>query len=203
MRLNHTFLCLALVLGLAQFSAWAGPVSSGIWYEFYWDDGTTGPSSNVPTAGCTDIYAFCPISPPYDVTWTDDPPWTYTAGPEGAVFTITDVAIAGDSFNVYDFGSLILATPTVPNTGYVCGTTDSDYVDPAVCFGDPNLSYGQVVLPPGPNSLTIVARDAPFGDGVGDFRIDPIPEPAMGALGGAVIFGIACLKRCRAPKKSS
>jgi hypothetical protein len=196
-------LCLALVLGLAQVSAWAGPVSPGVWYEFYWDDGTTGPSSNVSTSGCTDTDAYCPLSPPYDVTLTDDPAWTYTAGSSGALFTITDVASAGDSFNVYDNASLILATPTVSSDGYVCGTTDTDYVDPAVCVSDPNMSNGQAFLAPGLNSITIVARDAPFGDGVGDFFIQPLPEPALGPLGGAMIVGLACLKRYLAPKQSS
>ena len=203
MRLNHALLCLALVLGFAQRSAWAGAVSPYTWYEFYWDSGTYEPSTNVPTSGCTDVNAFCPIDPPYDVTWTDDPPWTYTAGPLGAWFIITDVADAGDDFNVYDNLNLILVTPTVPANGYVCGTTDTDYVDPAVCVSDPNMSHGEVYLTPGPHSLTILARDAPFGDGVGDFQIVPLPEPALSALSGAVIIGLACLKRYRATQKSA
>ncbi len=199
MRVNHTLLCPALAMGLIPLSAWASPLSSGIWYEFYWDAGVAAPASNVPTAGCT-TSPFCPVNPPSDITFADTPPWTYTAGAGGAVFTVTDVAEAGDSFNVYDFGSLILATPTVPDNGYICGTTDTDYVDPAVCVSDPNLSHGEVDLAPGSHSLTIIARDAPAGDGVGDFILEPepIPEPALGLLSGTIIAGLAALKRHRA-----
>jgi hypothetical protein len=195
----RTLLLISLASILSLTVAYAGPVSAAIWYEFYWDSGTGSASSNVLALGCQSS-PFCPINPPDNVVFSDDPPWTYIAGPLGAIFTITDVSEAGDSFDVFDFGSLILTTPTVPAEGHICGVSDTDYVDPAVCILDPELSHGQVFLDVGSHSLAIVARDAPFGDGVGDFRIEEIPEPATGLLAGVVVVGLAAMKRVRAGK---
>ena len=201
MRLIYKLTFLTLIVALANSAAWAGTVSAGIWYEYYWDAGEyTSPAYNVPTSGCTDTNAYCPINPPSDVTWTDDPPWVYNAGPKGAELYVTDVALAGDNFQVYDNGNLILVTPVVSAANdYICGSTNYDYVDPSVCYGDPNMSWGKTGLTPGTNSLVIIAQNAPFGDGVGDFLITTLPEPPLGLLSGAILMGIACvsLRRSR------
>lgn len=173
---NRTrFLFLAGVAMIAQVCALASPILPNIWYEFSFDNGSPDPANNVPATACSAALG-CPINPPFDIVWANDPAWTYTAPPQGSIFTVTDVAVAGDSFNVFDFGTRILATPSAAASGYVCGTTDTDYIDPAVCVNDPNLSHGQVFLAPGPHSLTIDARDSPFGGGIGDFMVTDVPE---------------------------
>jgi hypothetical protein len=195
MKTIRILLCLAVLIVFTQCSAWAGPITTGIWYEFWWDSGTGNPSVNVATSGCTDVNAFCPQ--PGDVTFADDPPWTFTAISPGYVFTITDVALGGDAFNVFDFGSLILATTVLQDNSYACNNGGSLWLDPANCVSDAGMSHGRVLLAPGPHSITITARIAGSGDGIADFRIDPAPEPAFGFLTGGILVAIGSWKRFR------
>jgi hypothetical protein len=195
-------LTIIALAALFQFGAQAGPVSEGIWYEYVFSNGSPDPANNVPTMACS-AFEGCPIDPPFDVVWADDPPWLYIASQE-SILRVTDVAVAGDSYNVFDFGALILSTPSVDTSGtYVCGVSDTDYIDPAVCVKDPLMSHGQVVLGVGPHSITIEARESPYGGGIGDFIIVPIPEPSTMLLLGSVLVLLGGARRAANRRKQA
>jgi hypothetical protein len=102
----------------------------------------------------------------------DEPPWTFTAA-SSVVLKATDAFSAGDRFNVFDFGALILTTSLVPTSTYSCGS------DPEPCFVDPLISHGLRVLAPGPHAITIVPVISSHDAGAAYFRVDAIPEPAL------------------------
>lgn len=92
-----------------------------------------------------------------DLAFTDSQQSPYTYDLEGcAYFRITDAFNVGDTFYVYDFGSLILTT-SAPYAGAPTGF--GDWGESA--WQDSSYSGGEILLAPGAHSLTIQ------GDGVG------------------------------------
>ncbi len=109
-----------------------------------------------------------------------------------AVFRITDAFVAGDVWNVYDFGSLILTTAFV---AFPAGFGDNAPADAA--WTDAAYSSGEVFLTARSHSITVQ------GDGAGGMparffvRMDA-PEPGTVALLCFGLAGILASRRLRA-----
>lgn len=149
----------------------------GPWYEFaYLDPG----SAAFACAGA------CEASSSGNSIEAGDPAWTFTTSAPVFV-TITDAFFSGNSFELFDSGTLIGSTPFV-DLGYACGD------DPAICALDPNFSHAVFSLGAGDHSLSIDALDSPFGGGAAYFRVDPqlaaVPEP--GTIG-LLTLGLCCV----------
>ena len=185
------FFIVVLILG-AGHSIQADPiVVGGNWYEFEYGVFCSGPSC--PAIGCLNGPLSCIPSPSGNSQFAPNPPWTFTLLGAGFI-TVTDAALSGDVFDVFDFGVLIGSTPNVPIAGTICG------VDPVPCSMDPNVSHGVFSLTAGPHSITISERGGLCC--VGYFRVDEtIPEPTtllllVSGLGGAISLAV----RKRKPK---
>jgi hypothetical protein len=170
-----------LILVAGSRPAVAGPISAGIWYEFGFD-----PNHTPFVSGCQPADPLgVPCRVGVDAVFLDAPPWTFTSETE-VVFTITDGFLAGDFFDVFDFGLLIGSTPLVPLLGG-CG------LDPRVCVLDPAMSHASFLFAAGTHSVTIVAHAAQIL-GEGFFIATTVPEPTSAAL---VALGTAWLLRRR------
>jgi hypothetical protein len=183
---------MTLVIAAWVLVGWAGQASAGSiapggptpWYEFLWSGpvGTfaQGGSGAIPSSGGNSQYA-------------DSPAWTFTSPADGSDFTVTDAFAKGDAFNVYDFGTLIGATPIV--------ALSSDLnSDPAVSVLDPTYSHRSFSLGAGAHSITLSLAAEFSANGAGYFRLDnaavpsPVPLPSAG-LGGGVLLGLLALAR--------
>jgi hypothetical protein len=180
MRLVTFFTVSCLLLAVA-LPASAGPVTvDGPWYEFLF----AGPGSlatngtgATPSSGGNSVYA-------------DDPPWTFTAGPEGVNLTVTDAFLYGDIFEVFD--NAISIGTTSPTALLV----DSGNSDPEVAILDPDMSHATFFLPAGAHSITIYASASPHGGGAGYFRAESvIPAPGALLLVGAGLLGLLPWRR--------
>ncbi len=172
----------ALVLGQPAQADPIPPVTAPLWEEF----GFGGPGSSATACDVTSC------GPGANSVFAPNPPWTFTAlVPE--TLNVTDALLAGDAFDVFDFGAPILSTPSVDSTtGHTCGP------NPDPCFADPNMSHGSVGLAVGGHSLTITARDSPFGSGIGYFQTTAavVPEPGSSMLlGSGLLPALVALRR--------
>jgi hypothetical protein len=155
----------------------ADPITVGNpnWYEFTFGGGGsfgTSGTGDVPSSGGNSQYA-------------PNPPWTFSGGP--VTVTLTDAFDKGDSFSLFDFGSLVGSTPSVAQA-------NNSTSDPAITSLDPSWSHGIFNLGAGSHSLTIRADNSPFGGGAAFFRVDaaaPTPEPTSLALFGMIAAGSA------------
>lgn len=165
----------------------AGPIVVGNpnWYEFAF--GAVGSfaftgTGTIPSTGGNSQYA-------------DNPPWTFNAGASGVLFTITDAFSKGDSFEVFDFGVSIGATPLVAQS-------PASITDPAITVLDPSWSSRVYALASGAHSITIQVVTSPFSGGAAYFRTDEaappaVPEPATISLAALAVGCVVAARRFR------
>jgi hypothetical protein len=164
------FSALLLTFLVSSSPGFAGSISPNIWYEFGFD-----PNHAPSAAGCQPADpSGVPCRPGIGTVNLDNPPWAF-ALPTAVDFTITDGFLAGDSFDVLDFGVLIGSTPSEPLSGHSCG------FDPRICLVDPAMSHASFPLPAGPHSISIFVRPAQIL-GEGFFEVT-VPEPSSFLVG--------------------
>jgi hypothetical protein len=171
-----------LFLLLAVSSLSYADLLPGVWYEFGFD-----PNHFPIASGCLpDDPIGVPCRLGIGSTKLGTPPWTFTS-PTPVDFTITDAFLAGDSYEVLDFGALVGSTPPVPANGHSCG------LDPNVCVVDPEMSHASFVLPAGGHSITVSVNPVQIL-GEGFFQFEPVPEPSAVFLLGTVLVSMLTLK---------
>lgn len=168
---------------LATQVAAAGPIAFGSFLQFSFD------AVGAPVKGCDPadpLGNFCIPSSGTVTGFLDAPSWTFNAPAGGASLTVVDAFVAGDEFQVFDFGVLVGATSLssgrpVPD----CGD------DPVVCLATAGMSKGVFALAPGAHALTLVSTRLFDTLGSAYLRVDVanrVSEPAslalvLGALG--------------------
>lgn len=165
----------------------AGPIVVGNpnWYEFGFGAAGTFAINGIgttPSSGGNSQFA-------------DDPAWTFTAGAGGVLFTLTDAFSKGDSFEAFDFGVSIGATPAVTSS-------PTGISDPAITSLDPTWSSRVYLLGAGAHSITIKTLTSPFGSGAAYFRTDDatpaaVPEPATLSLAALAVGCVVAARRFR------
>ena len=138
-----------------------------------------------------DEYMTAPafFSGPY--TWTSSVPVT---------FTVTDLFVVSDQFEVYDNGVLVMTTPAVPDwPAYASDpfTSPPYTTDPDVALASGYFSSGVISFGPGSHSITI--RDfhippvgvggGPFFDGTVAFKAVPLPASLLLGVAGMGLIG--------------
>src|SRR5262249_52433933 len=108
----------------------AGPIQSGIFYEFGFSTSGTPATGGDPS---DPPGPFCIPSGGTPSSFLDAPPWTFVASSVGAVLRVTDAFRAGDRFQVLDFG-VALGLTSAPTGSADCGD------DPAVCLQTAGIS---------------------------------------------------------------
>ena len=167
--LGSVALGLALLGGMAT-SAQATGILSGVWYTFQF--GATGSALDACTS-CTvgNIGVAAPSAP-----------WTINlAGPFQLI--VTDGFLAGDRFELFDFGVSLGLTSLVSSTS---GGDCSNNV--LGCLANPLFSHGTFLLGAGPHSLTGTVTISPFGAGAAFFIIRAVAVPEPGSL---ALIGLA------------
>jgi hypothetical protein len=150
---------------------------------------------------------------PLDGTWTvlDEfmsvgdffsGPWSYTS-PLPIMFTITDLFVVSDQFEVYLDAALVATTPAVADwPAYAAGPFDPPWTtDPDAALGSGVFSGGVYMLPAGTHDVTIrdihipptAVGGPPFSDGTVAFKATRVPEPATLSL--LSIAALALLRR--------
>jgi len=180
----------ALVLFLSLPRATLGStVNVGTWYEFSFTEvGVEAlgcyPADPSPTAlNCFPSYPLVSVFAP-------EPTWTFTLS-QDANLVVTDAFLHGDSFDVFNNGSYLFSTPSVPTDGLGCGD------NPEVCLGDPNASHGSFALGPGSYSISIVPN-ATADAGAAYFEVVPVPEPNLAP---ALFVVLAAFAVCVLPRR--
>ncbi|HEY3455031.1 MAG TPA: hypothetical protein VGK64_10550 [Bryobacteraceae bacterium] len=144
----------------------ASTIGLSTWYEFGFD-----PDHSPLAAGCqpTDPTGVpCPAG--ISSTFLGSSPWTITTDSPIEI-TITDAFLAGDFFDVFDFGVLAGSTPSVGSNGASCG------LNPSVCVNAAGISHASFALAAGAHSITVGVHEAQIL-GEGFFRLDTVPEPS-------------------------
>jgi hypothetical protein len=168
---------LAVLAMVAMFSlaapqpASAGPIIvGGGWVGFCF-----GPPGSGATAGCLN-----------DASQTSGNDFLFTAT-TSVLFRITDAFQQGDTFQVFDFGVLILTTSPIPNTAIDFGVTNPD-----AAYADARYSHGHIVLGAGAHDISVFNLQGCCGGG-GAYLDVRVPEPGtLALLGGALVaFGLA------------
>jgi hypothetical protein len=176
-----------LLLTLFVVPTFASTVfTDGTWYNFY-----TLTHNSFATNGSSSTTPF--YSQP------GDPPWTFTATGVGAILTVVDGGHQGDTFSVYDFGSLIGNTSDTPaDPNHTCD------IDPNACLADPLMSRGIFNLAAGDHSITIHTLAYPFDppSTLEWFKVDPapastVPEPASMLMLASGLLAVAAWRRRR------
>jgi hypothetical protein len=175
MRVRKAILAIIAVVAIGVAPAAAGPITVDAgWYEFgFGGAGTMAGSgaATVPTVPVSNI--------------ADDSPWTFSGA---ATFTVQDLFLSVDRFEVFDFG-VSLGLTSAPVDGGACGAVI------AACIADARYSRGTFNLGAGAHSITILHTEGIAGAAV--FRADSVPEPASLVLLGAGLAGLAVKARRR------
>ncbi len=123
------------------------------------------------------------------------------------LFTITDLYVVTDYFEVYDNNVFVASTPVLPDWDtYTTNPFDSAVWtgDPDVALADGRFSSAAILFAPGSHSITIsdvhipklcLECSSPFPDGTVAFKAESVPEPATFFLLGAGIIGIVTLRK--------
>jgi hypothetical protein len=178
--MKKLLLVLVMLLGLLGGSVYGGinaaPGSAGsgdpplppdaAWHQFDWGPGTPAPTSPGP--------------------------WTFDLGAFTSVLDVTDALIAGDRFEVFDWGGSIGLT-SLPST-----SNWTDNIDFA--FADPRWSSGSFAMGPGAHSISINTVQNPYGYGSAYLRLNQIPEPASLVVWG-LLAGLGLIVVHRKMKK--
>jgi YVTN family beta-propeller protein len=184
---NAAIAVAALALTL-NTPAIGSPIALGVFGEFGFT--TVG----TPATGCDPADPAGPFCIPSSGTPTiflGAPPWTFVAPTGGAILTVTDAFVAGDRFQIFDFGASIGLT-SVPSGTANCGS------DPVVCLNTPGISSGTFLLAAGNHSLTLTATLSPMNGGAGYLRADAaVPEPVSWTLFAAGLATFALRPKVR------
>lgn len=148
----------------------------GPWYEFSF--GQVGEDAQ----GCSS--ATCIPSSGGNSVFAGPSPWEFEVGAAGAILKVTDAFYRGDTFNIFNFDTLLGTTSATSPEENGCGS------NPDTCFADPLISKGTFNLAPGQYSLRIVPTNSPFGEGAAYFRLDEAKEvPEAVSVLGLLAFG--------------
>ena len=139
---------------------------------------------------------FCIDSFGTPTSFLDAPPWTFDAGGGGALLTVTDAFLAGNRFEVFDFG-LSLGLTSAPIGVGDCGD------DPVPCLADPNISKREFHLAPGLHSIMVALLADDLGSGY--LKVSKIvPEPpSFALLGMGLIAAGMSVSRRRTSRRSA
>lgn len=128
-------------------------------------------------------------------------PYTWDSA-SSVEFTITDLYVVGDEFEVYDNDVLVLTTPDLDDYYELgLGAFDSPpwTIDADTALADGRFSAGTIIFAPGLHSITIKPTAIPtgFSDSTVAFRAVIIPAPGAITLGSMGIGLISWLRRRR------
>ncbi len=131
----------------------AAVAPDGTWFRFQFGGtgsfGTSGPSGT-------------------GFSGAPSPPWTFSCPTGGLIcwLKVTDGFQLGDEFEIFDFGSSVGTTSSIPTDGSMQCSDDPDG-----CLAS-GWSSGMFNLGPGAHSITIQLTDSPFGGGAAFFKVD-------------------------------
>jgi len=181
--LHKKIVGLASGLALVGFSgaSYAGPITTDSWVGFCF-----GNSGSAASAGCQN-----------EAAQSSGNDFTFSLASISEL-KVTDAFLYGDTFKVYDFGSLLFTTNTVPTFG-------SGASNPDAAWADASFSHGSYVLGTGNHSISVFADTSPHGSGgayLGVFT-SAVPEPETYAMLLAGLGMMGAVARRRQQKKNA